>query len=132
MAEETTSLLPFFIYRQSGDFLIEWVNMDELTLRQIQKRIWDNKVKKGFNTTDVSKEFLYLTEELGEAVRAYRKDNKEELAEEIVDLIIYSLGLMEMLGKDGYEEIMKKIEKNEKRKYNGRRGDWRQLREDQK
>ncbi len=106
--------------------------MKELTLREIQKRIWDNKVKKGFNTTDISKEFLYLTEELGEAVRAYRKDNKDELAEEIVDLIIYSLGLLEMSGKDGYEEIMKKIEKNEQRQYKGKKGAFRQLREDQK
>jgi len=106
--------------------------MKELTLREIQKRIWDNKVKKGFNTTDISKEFLYLTEELGEAVRAYRKDSKDDLAEEIVDLIIYSLGLLEMLDKDEYEEIMKKIEKNEKREYQGENGAFRQLREDQK
>ena len=106
--------------------------MDELTFRQIQKRIWDNKVKKGFNTTDVSKEFLYLTEELGEAVKAYRKDNKDELAEEVVDIIIYSMGLVEMLGKDVYEEIIKKMEKNEKREYDGEKGAFKQLREDQK
>jgi NTP pyrophosphatase (non-canonical NTP hydrolase) len=106
--------------------------MKELTLKEIQKRIWSNKVKKGFNTTDISKEFLYLMEELGEAVRAFRKDSKDELAEEVVDLIIYSLGLLEMLGKDGYEEIMKKIEKNEKREYQGEKGAFRQLREDQK
>lgn len=106
--------------------------MKELSLRKIQKRIWKNKVKKGFNTTDIAKEFLYLTEELGEAVKAYRKDNKDELAEEIVDLIIYSLGLLQMLGKDGYEEIIKKIEKNEKREYQGKKGAFRQLRNDQK
>ena len=106
--------------------------MDELTFRQIQKRIWDNKVKKGFNTTDISKEFLYLTEELGEAVKAYRKENNDELAEEVVDIIIYSLGLVEMLGKDVYEEIIKKMEKNEKREYQGQKGAFKQLREDQK
>jgi len=106
--------------------------MDELTFRQIQKRIWDNKVKKGFNTTDISKEFLYLTEELGEAVKAYRKDDNDELAEEVVDIIIYSLGLVEMLGKDVYEEIIKKMEKNEKREYDGQKGAFKQLREDQK
>ena len=105
--------------------------MKELTLRQIQKRIWKNKVKKGFNTTDVGREFLYLTEELGEAVRAYRKDDKDSLAEEIVDLIIYSLGLLEMLGKDGYEEILKKMEKNEKREYKPTKGGF-HLRDDQK
>jgi len=106
--------------------------MKELTLKEIQKRIWDNKIKKGFNTTDITKEFLYLTEELGEAVKAYRKDSKNELAEEIIDLIIYCLGMIEMLGKDGYGEIIKKIEKNEKREYQGEKGAFRQLREDQK
>jgi len=40
--------------------------------------------------------------------------------------------LLEMLDKDGYEEIMKKIEKNEKREYQGENGAFRQLREDQK
>ncbi len=106
--------------------------MKEFTLKEIQKRIWKNKINKGFNTTDLGKEFLYLTEELGEAVMAYRKNNKDELAEEIVDLIIYSLGILEMMKKDGYEEIIKKIEKNEKREYEGKKGGYRQLREDQK
>ena len=105
--------------------------MKELTLREIQERIWDNKVKKGFNTTDIGREFLYLTEELGEAVKAYRKGDKDELAEEIVDLIIYSLGLFKMLGKDGYEEIIKKMEKNEKREYQAAKRGF-HLREDQK
>jgi NTP pyrophosphatase (non-canonical NTP hydrolase) len=106
--------------------------MKDLTLKEIQKRIWANKVKKGFNTKDVSKEFLYLTEELGEAVRAYRKGNQDELAEEVIDLIIYSLGLVTMLKKDAYFELIKKMEKNEKREYQGKKGAFRQLREDQK
>jgi NTP pyrophosphatase (non-canonical NTP hydrolase) len=105
--------------------------MEELTLRQIQKKIWDNKVKKGFNTTDIGKDLLYLAEELGEAVKSFRKESKDELAEEVADLIIYSLGLMEMLGKDGYEEIMKKCEKNEKREYRATKGGF-HLREDQR
>ena len=106
--------------------------MKELTIKELQKRIWDNKVKKGFNTTDIGKEFLFLTEELGEAAKTLRKNNKNELAEEIVDLIIYCLGILTMLGKDGYEEIIRKIEKNEKREYEAVKGDWRHLREDQK
>ncbi|MFH1036702.1 MAG: MazG nucleotide pyrophosphohydrolase domain-containing protein [Patescibacteria group bacterium] len=106
--------------------------MEEFSLKEIQKRIWDNKVKKGFNTKDAGMEFLYLAEELGEAVRAYRKANEDELAEEVTDLIIYSLGLLTMLDKDAYAELIKKIEKNEKREYAGEKGAYRQLREDQK
>ena len=37
-----------------------------------------------------------------------------------------------MMGRDGYEEIMKKMEKNEKREYQGDKGAFKQLREDQK
>jgi NTP pyrophosphatase (non-canonical NTP hydrolase) len=106
--------------------------MEKMTLKEIQKRIWENKLKKGFNTTDVGKEFLSLSEELGEAVRAYRKENRDELAEEITDIMIYCIGILEMLGKDTYDEILKKNEKNEKRKYSGKKGDWRHLRKDQK
>ena len=106
--------------------------MKEFTIRELQKRIFQNKVKKGFNTTDLSKEFLYLMEELGEAVRAFRKDSKDDLAEEIIDLVIYCFGMLEIMGKDVYEELIKKIEKNEKREYQGKKGEWRQLREDQK
>lgn len=102
-----------------------------LTIQQLQKRIWANKVKKRFNTADLSKEFLYLIEEFGEAVRAYRKGKNNEVAEEIVDVIIYSLGILEMLKKNGYKEILKKIEKNEKREYRGIPGNFRQLRKDQ-
>ncbi|MFH1820621.1 MAG: MazG nucleotide pyrophosphohydrolase domain-containing protein [Candidatus Nealsonbacteria bacterium] len=105
--------------------------MEELTLKQIQKRIRDNKIKNGFNITDIGKDLLMLSEELGEAVKAYRKGNKDEVAEELVDLIIYCLGLMEILEKDGYTEIIKKIEKNEKREYHVTKDGF-HLREDQK
>jgi NTP pyrophosphatase (non-canonical NTP hydrolase) len=106
--------------------------MAELSVRKIQKRIWKNKLDKGFNIKDIGKDFLGLTEELGEAIRAYRKNNKDELAEEISDIVIYSFGLYEILKKDAYTELIKKIEKNEKREYSGRRGSYRHLRTDQK
>lgn len=105
--------------------------MKKLTINQLQERIWQNKKDKGFNTTDVEKELLFLTEELGEAVKAYRKGDNEELAEEIVDLIIYSLGLLKVIDRDAYEEIIKKVEKNEDREYESVDGGWRHLRKDQ-
>lgn len=86
-------------------------------IRNLQKRIFKNKVDKRFNTTDVGTEFLLITEELGEAISAYRREDGEKLAEEVVDIIIYCLGLLEILGLDASEEILKKVEKNEKRVY---------------
>ena len=42
-------------------------------LKKLQKEIYQNKVDKGFNTTDVNKEFCLLYVEVGEAYDAYRK-----------------------------------------------------------
>lgn len=83
----------------------------------MQQRIFQNKVKKGFNIKSVEIELLYITEELGEAVRAYRRAGKEDLAEEIVDIIIYCLGLLAILKVDAEKAIVKKVEKNEGRNY---------------
>lgn len=87
-----------------------------IDLKKIQKDIYQNKLDKGFNTTDINKEFCYTYGELGEAYDAYRK-KKNDLGEELADVAIYLLGLSEMLEFDLEEEITKKILKNEKRKY---------------
>ena len=47
-----------------------------MDLKKIQEQIWQNKIEKNFNTTDVSKEFCLLYTELGEAYDAYRKKKK--------------------------------------------------------
>ena len=87
-----------------------------MDLDEMQKKIWDNKVKKGFNLTDVPKEFCYLYGEVAEAYDAYLK-KKDDLGEELADVAIYLLGLSNMLGFSLKEEIEKKMEINEKREY---------------
>ncbi len=87
-----------------------------MDLKKLQKDIWENKLKKGFNTTDVNMEFCFTYGELAEAFDAYRK-KKDDLGEELADVVIYLLGLSEMLGIDLEEEMLKKVEKNSKRKY---------------
>lgn len=84
-------------------------------LKQIQKDVWQNKINKGFNTTDIEKEFYFLYGEVAEAYEAYRK--KDDLGEELADVAIYLLGLSEMLDFDLEDEIMKKVSKNERRVY---------------
>ena len=83
----------------------------------LQKRIWANKLRKGFNTQDIDKELIHLTEELGELMHAYRREGKAALAEEATDIVILLLGFFSFLGMDAEKEILKKITKNEKRKY---------------
>ena len=87
-----------------------------MELKKIQKEIWQNKLNKGFNTTDVNKEFCLLYGEVSEAYDAWKK-KKDDLNEELADIAIYLMGLSEMLGFDLDDEIEKKVLKNEKRIY---------------
>jgi len=85
-------------------------------LRQLQKRAYKNKVDKGFNVTDIYKEFCYIHDELAEVCEAYM-NKKDDLGEELADIVLYLLGLSEILGIDLEKEILNKAEKNEKRQY---------------
>ena len=87
-----------------------------MNLKDVQKRVWQNKLNKGFNTTDVNKEFCFLYGEVSEAYDAWRK-KKDDLGEELADIAIYLVGLSEMLGFDLEDQIENKMSKNEKRVY---------------
>ena len=92
-----------------------------IDLKKVQKEIIDNKIKHGFNTTDVCKEFCLLYGEVAEAYEAYRK-KKDDLGEELADSAIYLLGIAEILGFDLEKEIQSKIEINSKRIYKKENG----------
>ena len=85
-------------------------------MKEIQKKILENKINKGFNTTDINLEFCLLYGEVAEAFDAYKK-KKDDLAEELADVAIYLLGMAEILDIDLEKEILKKVNKNEKRVY---------------
>ena len=87
-----------------------------MELKEIQKEVWQNKLNKGFNTTDVNKEFCLLYGEVGEAYDAFNK-KKEDLGEELADVAIYLLAISEMLGFDLQSEIENKVAINAKRVY---------------
>ena len=87
-----------------------------MNMKEMQKEIWQNKINKGFNTTDVNKEFCLLYGEVSEAYEAWKK-KKDDLGEEVADIAIYLMGLSEMLGFDLEYEIINKVKKNEKRVY---------------
>ncbi len=87
-----------------------------MELQEMQKKVYENKIKHGFNVTDVPKEFCYLYGEVAEAYDAYLK-KKDDLGLELADIAIYLLGLSEILGIDLKDNIEKKMEINAKRKY---------------
>lgn len=87
-----------------------------MEIRKLQKGVYQNKLNKGFNVTNVEREFCLLYGEVAEAFEAFRK-KKDDLGEELADVAIYLMGLSEILGIDLQNEIENKVAKNEKRVY---------------
>lgn len=87
-----------------------------MSLKQIQQEVLANKIRHGFNTTNMEQEFCYLYKEVAEAYDAYYKQ-KSDLAEELADVAIFLLGIAEILGVDLETEIVKKVDKNRSRIY---------------
>lgn len=87
-----------------------------IDLKQLQKDIYKNKLNKGFNVTDINKEFCLTYGEMAEAYEAWRK-KQTDVGEEIAYVVIYLLGLSEILNVDLENEILKKVNKNKHRQY---------------
>lgn len=87
-----------------------------MEIKLAQKLAWENKLAKGFNTSDVPLEFCLLTGELAEAFDAWRK-GRQEVAEELADIAIFLLGLAEMVGTDLQEAVEAKLAMNQARVY---------------
>ncbi|PID84347.1 hypothetical protein CSB09_01400 [Candidatus Gracilibacteria bacterium] len=87
-----------------------------IDLQELQKKIYQNKLDKGFNTKDIHLEFNYIYGELSEAFDAYLKE-KGNVGEELADVAIYLLGLSEILGVNLETEILEKMKINKARKY---------------
>ena len=91
--------------------------------REVQKRIYHNKVNHGFNVTDVNLEFCLMMGEVGEAHKAWREKDAG-LGSELADVAIYLLGIAEISGIDLGEEIEKKMQINARRVYKQVDGQW--------
>lgn len=87
-----------------------------IDIKQLQKDIYKNKLNKGFNVTDINKEFCLTYGEMAEAYEAWRK-KQTDVGEEIADVVIYLLGLSEILNVNLENEILKKVNKNKHRQY---------------
>ncbi|MDE5888743.1 MAG: hypothetical protein K2H20_01860 [Bacilli bacterium] len=87
-----------------------------IDLKAKQKEVFQNKLNKGFPIDDINREFCYLYGEVAEAFDAYRL-KKDDLSEELADIVIFTLGIAEMLDIDLEDSLMKKIDKNNKRVY---------------
>ena len=87
-----------------------------IDFKKLQKDVYQNKVNHGFNVTDINMEFCLAYGELGEAYMAWLK-KKDDFGEELADVMIYLMGIAEIEGINLEQELVNKIEKNEKRVY---------------
>jgi MazG nucleotide pyrophosphohydrolase domain len=85
-------------------------------IRSGQKLTWENKLAKGFNTTDVPLEFCLLQGEVAEAFDAWRK-GRGSVGEELADVALFLFSLAQMTGVDLQGEVEAKITKNVSRMY---------------
>ena len=92
-----------------------------MKISEMQKLVYQNKRDKGFNTSDMNKEFCLLYGEVAEAYDSWRK-KKANIGEELADVAIYLMGLSEILEIDLEDEIQKKMIINSERKYEDKDG----------
>ncbi len=90
-----------------------------MDLKDLAEKAHANAREKGF--WEGKKNFLeglmLVTSELGEATEAFRKDDWDNVKEELADVMIRVMDLSEGFGINIEEEVIKKIEFNRTRPY---------------
>ncbi|EQB90413.1 8-oxo-dGTP pyrophosphatase MutT (NUDIX family)/NTP pyrophosphatase (non-canonical NTP hydrolase) [Clostridium punense] len=113
----TYPLIQPHLLKKAEEYKSKKMNVETIDrFSNIQKDIFDNKVQKGFNITNVELEFCLTNGELAEAFEAYIK-KLPTVGEELADVAIYLYGIAEILGYDLKEEILNKVTKNKNRIY---------------
>jgi NTP pyrophosphatase (non-canonical NTP hydrolase) len=99
-----------------------------IDLTKLQQEIYRNKVARNFNVTDVGKEIVLMVEELGELAHAYKDSDKKpapnishkaEMVDAVGDLMVYCLGLCEMLKVDAEDVLTTIVDQNKTRTHTG-------------
>lgn len=82
-----------------------------MEFRSLQQSTWDNKRRKGYNTTDVPLEVCMLQEKAAATFTAWRR-GEARLGEELADVVLYAASIAEMNGLDLEREVTDKVVKN--------------------
>ena len=92
-----------------------------MELKELQKLVMDQAKAKGFGTKEdeviVAEKIALIHSEVSEMYEAYRKKKQGEFEEELGDVIQRVLHLAGIFKIDVEKEILKKLEKNESRKW---------------
>jgi len=87
-----------------------------MDFREAQARMPQIALDQGFNTDEVSKQFMYMVEEVGEAHNAWRM-GKEDYPEELADIANNVLRIAAMTGVDLQSAVEAKQDKVAQRRY---------------
>lgn len=87
-----------------------------MNLKAVQQEIYQNKVDKNWNISNIETELCLMQGEIAEFYEAYRK-RLPNIGEELADVAIYLLGIAEILHLDLEKEIEGKMRVNRRRQY---------------
>jgi len=104
----------------TGKLYDKWfklLSVNGVTISDAQKLVHELEEAKGFNlglseNELLGKKIIWMTEELGELVHAYKHNDKVKLAEEAIDIFFFVASMLAILDVDGSKIFMKKLEKN--------------------
>ncbi|MEV0411438.1 hypothetical protein AB0I68_11705 [Streptomyces sp. NPDC050448] len=85
-----------------------------MDIRSAPQLARDNKLAKGFNTTDVPLKSGLLTAEVGKAFTAWR-EKLPDFGEELADVVLYAVALAEMNGIGLAAEVEREAAENRDR-----------------
>lgn len=88
-----------------------------MNIKELANYIVDWRKRKGFDTSweNMPEKLCLVHSEVSETLEAYRKEDRENFAEEIADTMIRLLDISGTLEIDIEQEILKKMEINENR-----------------
>ena len=89
--------------------------MRNLKIKDCQKMIFNLEESKGFGHR-IQDKILWIGEEYGELIHAFKHNDKKAMIEETTDIFFFIGSLWENLGVDGEKEFIRKMKKNMKRK----------------
>ena len=87
-----------------------------MNMKETQQLIYQNKVDKHWNVSNIEKELCLMQGEIAEFYEAYRK-HLPTIGEELADIGIYLMGIAEILHIDLEQEITRKMDINRERQY---------------
>jgi NTP pyrophosphatase (non-canonical NTP hydrolase) len=93
------------------------------TIKEIQELVHGLEESKNFGH-ELYHKILWMTEELGELVHAYKHNDREKIVEECIDVLFFVGSILAIMGADGDEVFMKKLEKNRAREAVVREGEF--------